>query len=161
MNKDKINIFFRGNINYYIILCSYIHNNIITKYIRNNLFPNELNINCPNEYLNNVYNSITYPCKEIDILFIEDNIISNFFKYKPVIGLSIDKNCDKINIENKNYMYYNDRIIIYCDITKLSNNELQYIINNVNYGNKILNLIHTSITEDNINIDLDIDEIIK
>lgn len=159
INNEKINIFLRGNMNYYIILCSYIYNNIITKYIRNNLFPNELNIDCPNEYLNNIYNSITYPCKEIDILFIENNILCKDFN--PVIGLSIDKNCNKINIEDKNYIYYNNRIIIYCSIDKLSDEELQYITNNINYGNKLLDLIHIGITEDYVNIDLDIDEIIE
>ena len=159
INESIINIYLRGNILYYIGICNNIHNNIITRYIRNNIFPNELPIETPNEFLDNIYNSINYPNKEIDILFIEDKVECK--EFKPVIGLSININSDKIDINNDyiNYKCYNNRYIIYCEINKLPKEELDYIINNVNHGNKLLELVHNNIEIDDI--DSDIDEIIE
>ena len=148
----------RGNLLSYKEICDKIHNNIITKYIRNNLFPNELPIITPNQFLGNIYNSINYPSKEVDILFIEDKVFAN--KFSNVIGLSISrgKGIKNFNIDNKKYKIQNNRIIIYTEINRLSKEELDYLINNVKYGNKLLDIIHQSIDDD---IDSDIDEIIE
>lgn len=161
-NKNIL-IFLRGNLGLYEYICDNLYNNIITKYIRNNIFPNGLPINCPIEFENNIINSIDYPSKDIDILFIENNIISKDFK--PVIGISISniiyksKTCP-IDYYNKKYIVLNDRIIIITSIDKLTEDELDYIINNVSDGNKLITSIHKNINDDDINIDLDIDEII-
>lgn len=157
MGTDKIDMYLRGNLHFYSEICNNIHNNIITRYIRNNIFPNELSIETPNEFLNNIYNSITNPNKEIDILFIEDNLLCKSFS--PVIGLSISKNCDKINIDNYLYSIVNNRYIIYCELKDLIKEDLNYIVNNVKHGNKLLELVHINIEDDDI--DSEIDEIIE
>ena len=58
------------------------------------------------------------------------------------------------------YICYNNRFIFYLSINTLDEKELDYIINNVDYGNKLLTLLHKGITEDNMDIDLDIDEVL-
>ena len=145
MRQKLVYIYLRGDLLFYKEICNSIHNNIITKYIRNNIFPNELSINTPNEFLDNIYNSITNPNKEIDILFIEDNMECN--EFDPVIGLSLYEKCDKIKLDNKNKLciMLNRRFITYCKLSSLSEDELEYIINNVNHGNKLLKLLHKDI----------------
>lgn len=157
IKQSKINIYLRGDLGFYRKICDNIHNNIITKYIRNNLFPNELSIDTPNEFLDNMYNSITYPNKEIDILFIEDKFLCN--DLNPIIGLSINHNSNNIDLNNKYGFIINNRFITYCEINSLSENELNYIINNVTHGNNLLNILHKDIEQDDINTD--IDEIIE
>ena len=157
LSDNLINIFIRGNLQFYNNICNHVHNNIITKYIRNNLFPNESFINCPNEFLNNIYNSITNPFKNIDILFIEEDILCKNFK--PVIGLSISQDDEIIDLSNKNPLYINGRYIIYSELDNFNEQEIQYIIDNVKNGNKLLNILHKSIDTDDI--DLNIDEIIE
>lgn len=156
-DDEYITLYIKGNIDYYDNLCDMIHNNIITKYIRNNIFIDESPIETPNEFLENMYNSINNPDKEIDILFIEDNI--EYYKIKPVIGLSINKNCERINLENKTVYDINNRKIIYCEIDKFTEEELNYIKKTARHGNKLPESIHL-----NINIDNDfndIDEILE
>lgn len=152
MNSKNIQLFLRGDLLFYKNLCDKIHNNIFTKYIRNNIFPNGSSIETPNEYLDKLYNSITNPYKDIDILFIEDNILCK--EFKPVIGLSVSqKHKDKIN---KFSFTINNRHIIYLQIDELNDNELSYLIENVRHGDKLLNLLHK---DDNDY--LDIDEVIE
>lgn len=156
-DDEYITVYIRGDINYYENICDIIHNNIITRYIRNNIFVEEKPIETPNEYLENMYNSITNPDKEIDILFIEDNI--QYHKIKPVIGLSINKNCTKINLDNKITHEMNNRNILYCNIDKFTEEELNYIKNTARHGNKLPESLHISIDTD-IDFD-DVDEIIE
>jgi hypothetical protein len=155
MNPKNIQLFLRGDINFYKSLCDKIHNNIFTKYIRNNIFPNEMSIETPNEYLDKLYNSITNPCKDIDILFIEDNILCE--EFKPVIGLSVNqKYSDKIN--RISWTASNKRIVIYLQINELSDNEVSYLIENVKHGDKLIELLHKHLTDNDY---LDIDEVIE
>lgn len=158
IEDNKLILFLRGNINLYKEICDNIHNNIITRFIRNSIFPDESIIDCPNEFLNNIYNSINHPCKPVDILFIEDKVICRDFQ--PVIGISINKNMsdELIDLENKETIRFEDRLITYCSIDKLSEGDINYLLNNTRDGNKLLNIIHTSINDD---IDLDVDEIIE
>ena len=164
ITKDNIIIYLRGNLDFYYCISNYLFNNIITKYIRNNMLAIEpdplvfMEIETSNEYLENMYNSINNPDKEIDILFIEENIESN--KYSPVIGLSIDKNCNKLSLENKNIVVINNRNILYCELNRFTDSELDYLRNNVLYGNKIPTYIHNNITVDEIDFG-DVDEIIE
>lgn len=157
IDYNYINIYLRGDLSFYVEIRDNIHNNIITKFIVNNIFPDFIAIETPNEFLGNIYNSINCPSKPIDILFIEDSIECKHFK--PVIGLSI-KDDDKYNIPKEcQVLSLNNRNIIYIEIDKLSNSELDYIVNNVNHGNKLLELVHKDIGNDDI--DSDIDEIIE
>lgn len=155
---NSCKIFLRGDLLFYMNLCDKIHNNIITRYIRNNIFPNEIPIETPNEFLQNKYNSINCPSKEIDILFIEDEF---FNKFNPVVGLSISKNYKDISkYFNINSLYsINDRYIIYTEINKLDNDFLNHVILNVNHGEKLFNISHQSIK--NNTEDSDVDEIIE
>ena len=155
MNTKNIQLFLRGDIFFYKNICDKIHNNIFTKYIRNNIFPDGLTIETPNEYLNSLYISINNPCKDIDILFIEDNILCD--EFKPVIGLSVNKKYnDKIN--KVSWTSSNNRIIIYLQINELTDNEISYLIENVKHGDKLINLLHKHITDNDY---LDIDEVIE
>lgn len=149
---SQIKIYLRGDLSFYKELCNTIHNNIITKYIRNNIFPNELSIDTPNEFLDNIYNSITNPCKEVDILFIEENTCSQF---SPVVGLSIKTNKDYIDLKNKFVIELNNRYITYCEIDKFSEEDLEYLATNVKHGNKILNILHNNITNNDFSEDMD------
>lgn len=163
INKDSIILYLRGDIKLFDSICSRLYNNIITKYIRNNLFVNGIfkdngYIETPNEYLDNMINSIKNPDKEIDILFIEDNLPTN--KLSPVIGLSINKSCDKISLKDKTPLDLNNRNILYCDLENLSYTEIEYLRNNITYGNKIPKYVHNSITIDGIDLN-DVDEIIE
>ena len=157
MEYNYINIYLRGDLSFYREICDNIHNNIITKFILNNIFPDYIAIETPNEFLDNIYNSINCPSKPIDILFIEDIIECKYFK--SVIGLSI-KDDDKYNIPTQcQTLSLNNRYIVYIEIDKIPNSDLQYITDNVKYGNKLLELVHKGIG--NNNIDSDIDEIIE
>ena len=158
INKDRIQLFLRGDIKFYEFICKNIHNNIFTKYIRNNILLEDTPIDTPNEYLNNIYTSINHPSKEVDILFIEDNIQCKGFK--PVIGLSVKSNLLKspINFSNKTRITLNNRDITYCQIDKLDSDELNYLLTNVKHGDKLLKLVHTYITNNDYS---NIDEIIE
>lgn len=154
MNSKNIQLFLRGDLLFYKNLCDKIHNNIFTKYIRNNIFPNGSAIETPNEYLDKLYNSITNPYKDIDILFIEDNVLCK--EFKPVIGLSVNqKYKDKIN---KFSFPLNNRYIIYLQLDELNDNELSYLIENVKHGDKLIDLLHKHNTDNDY---LDIDEVIE
>ena len=158
LGKEKTQLYIRGDISFYSRICNNIHNNIFTKYIRNNLFPDGIQIETPNEYLNNMYNSIQNPSKEVDILFIDNNTL--FEDYKPIVGLSIKKNLLKnpINLSNKTNIELNNREITYFQIDKLDSEELNYLVANVRHGDKLLELVHKY----KINNDYsDIDEIIE
>lgn len=160
ITKTNIQLYLRGDYLFYNDICKRIHNNIFTKYIRNNLFIDDIFIDTPNEYLNNMYSSITNPSKEIDILFIENNIQCESFK--PVIGLSIDQYDSHIKINDKRHFPLNNRNIVYFEIDKLTEDELSYLINNVKYGDKLLELVHKYKTNDDYSdIDEIIDEIIE
>lgn len=157
-NKQQIQIFLRGSIKFYSSLLE-LHNNIITKYIRNNLFPDDISIETPNEFLNNLYNSINYPNKEIDILFIEDNkdcVLS------PIIGLSINKDSKIIDIEkyDRYGVIINNRFILYLQLNNILEKDLTYIIENVEHSEKLNELIHKDINNSEY-LDEDIDEIIE
>lgn len=152
IQDEYFTLYLRGNINYYNNLCDLIHNNLITRYIRNNIFIDDKPIETPNEFLNNMYNSITNPDKEIDILFIEDNI--EYHKIKPVIGLSLHKNCNNINIQDKIVYEINNRNILYCELDRFTEEEIKYIKNTARHGNKLPENIHI-----NINVDIDFDDI--
>lgn len=158
-DDEYITLYIRGDISYYDELCDKVHNNIVSRYIRTNMFSylDDTPIETPNEFLENMYNSITNPDKEVDILFIEDNI--QYHKIKPVIGLSIKKNIDKINLDNKIYYEMNNRNIVYCSIDKFTEDELEYIKNTARHGNKLPESLHISIDTD-IDFD-DVDEIIE
>lgn len=159
---ELIKIHLRGNLLFYSAICEVIHNNIITKLIRNTIIPNGRLITTPDRFMNNMYNSINYPNKDIDILFIEEN---NPKQLNPVIGLSVSKSCTEIDsyykLINVGKQYYtiNNRNIVYTEVNNLSEKDLDYIINNVKHGNKLLDIIHKDNIEDDIN--LDIDEIIE
>lgn len=158
LGLDRVQLFLRGDINFYRNICDNIHNNIFTKYIRNNIFPNELNIETPNEYLDNMYNSINCPTKELDILFIEDKVLCKGFN--PVIGLSISNKNNKFDsyIKDKNVILENNRCIIYKELNTLSDEEVEYLVNNVKHGDKLLELLHKGIDNE---YDYSIDEIIE
>ena len=155
MGTDKIQLYLRGDIQYYNYLCENIHNNIFTRYIRNNIFVDGVYIETPNEYLDKMYNSINYPNKEMDILFIEDNTLCK--EFSPVIGLSLSNKNNKFDsyIKDNNFIIENNRVIIYKEIDKLSDEEIYYLVNNVKYGDKLLDLLHDN------NEYSDIDEIIE
>ena len=155
MIDNKINLYLRGDILFYSGLCDIIHNNIITKYIRNNIFPDGLPIGVPNEYLNNLYNSINHPSKETDILFIEDNYPRGL---SPIIGLSLSPK-SKMSITDYKYLECNGRHIFYIEIGKLLKSDLIYLMNEVKYCNLLKDIVHKYIDEDDI--DSDIDEIIE
>lgn len=151
------NIYLRGDLSFYREICDNIHNNIISKYIRNNIFPDHIAIETPNEFLDNIYNSIKYPSKPIDILFIEN--VTNWNYFKPVIGLSI-KDDGNYNIPTQCItLSINNRNIVYIEIDKIPKKDLEYLIENVKHGNKLLELVHKSIGNDSIYSD--IDEIIE
>ena len=159
--ENKIHLYLKGNIVFYNVLCKEIYNNIFTKYIRNNIFTdleNNIHIETPNEYLDKMYNNIKCPSKDIDILFIEDNI--PFEGYQPVIGLSISKSIyekEKAVIAKRlDDFEVNNRIIMYIQLDKLTEREINYLIENVKHGDKLINLLHQT----NSNY-LDIDEIIE
>ena len=159
--EDKIHLYIKGDIEFYSLLCKKVYNNIFTKYIRNNIFTdleNNIHIETPNEYLDKMYNNIKCPSKDIDILFIEDNI--PFEGYQPVIGLSISKSIyekEKAVIAKKIESFeVNNRIIMYIQLDKLTEREINYLIENVKHGDKLINLLHQT----NSNY-LDIDEIIE
>lgn len=148
--KEKnVILYLRGDIDFYSNLCE-THNNIITRFIRNNIFPNGEIIETPNEFLNNIFNSINYPNKILDILFIENNLNNPF---KPVVGLSFskayDSDLDKYfpEIESNIYMH-NNRYILYIQYDKIPEELLNYIILNVNHGEKLFNLLHQDIEDD-------------
>lgn len=155
---NNIQLFLKGDLFFYRTLCNNIHNNIFTKYIRNNLFIEDNPIETPNEYLDCMLNSINCPSKNIDILFIDSNRPHE--NYKPVIGLSISKNeykKEKAIIYKRDHMsLINDRYILYTQLDKLTENELNYLINEVKYGDKLIDLLHLT-----NNDYLDIDEIIE
>ena len=155
MNTKNIQLFLRGDLNFYKNLCDKIRNNIFTKYIRNNIFPNGMSIETPNEYLDKIYNSITNPYKDIDILFIEDNVLCK--EFKPIIGLSVNKKYED-KIDKVSWTTSNNRIIIYLQIDELSDNEISYLIENVKHGDKLINLFHKHLTDNDY---LDIDEVIE
>ncbi len=158
INKDKVQLFLRGDIMFYKFICKNIHNNIFTKYIRNNILLEGTPIETPNEYLNNIYNSINHPSKDVEILFIELNVQSSDFK--PVIGLSIRTNLEKspISLSNKVSFTLNNRKITYCQLDKFDSDELTYLLRNVKHGDKLLKLVHKYITNNDYS---DIDEIIE
>lgn len=161
IDKEKIQLLLRGDITFYTCICKKIHNNIFTKYIRNNILLEDIPLETPNEYLNNMYNSINNPSKDVDILFIEDNIVSDDFK--PVIGLSIrDKQQLKYPIETsitgRNTITLNNRKIMYITLDKLDNEEISYLVENVRHGDKLIKLLHKYITNNDYS---DIDEIIE
>lgn len=155
---NYMNIYIRGDLAFYNALCENIHNNIITKYIRTNIFPDGMTIETPNEYLNNIYNSIINPYKEIDILFIEEIECKEL---SPVIGLSVKDGFDftKFNVDNYITFSLNNRHIIYTQLEDIEKEHLEYIIENVKFGNKLLDIIHKGI--DSSDIYSDIDEIIE
>ena len=146
MNTKNIQLFLRGDLNFYKNLCDKI---------RNNIFPNGMSIETPNEYLDKIYNSITNPCIDIDILFIEDNVLCK--EFKPIIGLSVNKKYED-KIDKVSWTTSNNRIIIYLQIDELSDNEISYLIENVKHGDKLINLFHKHLTDNDY---LDIDEVIE
>jgi hypothetical protein len=113
LGLKEVKLFLRGNLLFYSTICKNIYNNIFTKYIRNNLFPNEFPIETPNEFLDKMYNSINYPSKDIDILFIEDKLLCKNFK--PVIGLSINPQAKNMQIRDKFGIPVDKRFITYID----------------------------------------------
>lgn len=156
---DNTQLFLRGDYLFYNNICKNIHNNIFTKYIRNNIFPDETFIETPNEYLDNMYNSINCPSKEVDILFIENRVQCEGFK--PVIGLSINKNINNspinLNAKGRSIPYpINNRMIIYAEIDRFTDEEISYLIDNVKHGDKLIDLLHTTNNDYS-----DIDEIIE
>ena len=154
LGTKNVKVFLRGDISFYSSICRNTHNNIFTKYIRNNLFPEEMSIETPNEFLNNIFNSITNPYKDIDILFIEDESICK--ELSPVIGLSLSKKYeDKVQTS---HIVINNRIIIYLQLNQLMDNEISYLIENVKHCDKLMNLFHKHITDNDY---LDIDEVIE
>lgn len=153
---DRIQLFLRGNILFYTKLCENIHNNIFTRYIRNNIFPDETVIETPNEYLDKMLNSINNPYKELDILFIEDKVLCEGFN--NVIGLSMnEKAYNKFIKKNDNFTVImgNNRYIIYTQVKALNDEQIEYLISNVAHGDKLFSLLHDS------NDYSDIDEIIE
>jgi len=152
MTENQIDLYLRGDIKFYIKLCEYIHHNIIIKYIKNNIIINDTPIQTPNEYLNTLYNSINNPNKDIDILFIEEN---NPLELSPIIGLSISEKTMENYTTKIPYLFYNQRYIFYIELNKLSEDQIEYIINNVNYGDKLKDIYYSNIN------DFDIDEILN
>ena len=156
LGLKEIKLYLRGDILFYTNICNNIHNNIFTKYIRNNIFPNESIIETPNEFLNTMYNSINNPSKEVDILFIENNILCDNFT--PVIGLSIKEDSNNILRTNNSGIIVNKRFITYVEINRLSSEQLSYLINEVRHGDKLLELVHKYVPNNDYS---DIDEIIE